>query len=375
MSVDELDPTAVDTLAGGLSPADDGARRITLARLRGPVTWWCVAAAAVAAIGYAAGTVFAGRLAVGPSGQLVGLLALCVLGGAVLDTAGRAAWAGVVDRAEGRLRGDLLSAALTQPLYALSETAVGEILDRVDDDTHELGMLLRRMAWDLVRTLLRAMPMWVVAGLTWWPAWVLFPVTAAVTALVVRRPAADVARLKVVEEVAWTDHAAVMEEGVAARDDLRSSLGQAYLIRRCAELSAAVHKRVGATCRAAARLGRRAGLLLHGLLAATAVAGVALATHDRLSTAGLVTLFLVTTSFVGQVDQVARHMPDLQEGLGALTRLRSMMAVSAEPIGGRAVPHGAVGISVRNLHFAYPHGTRSEARRVGNERPSHETTT
>src|SRR4051812_44132280 len=357
MSVDELTPTTVSTERAE-STADQLAaeRRITWARLRGRVAWWCVAAAGVAAVGYALGTVVAGRLAADPTGWLVALLALFVVGGAILDTAGRAGWAAVVDRAEGRLRGDLLVAALSQPLSALSETAVGEILDRIDDDTHQLGMLLRRAAWDLVRTLLRTVPMWVVAGLTWWPAWILFPVTAALTALVMRGPAAEGSRLKVEEEIAWTDHAAVMEEGVAARDDLRSSLGQAYLIRRCAELSALAHTRVAATCRAAATLGRRAGLVLHGLLAATAVAGVALATHDHLSTAALVTLFLVTTSFVGQVDMVARHMPDLQEGLGALTRLRSMMAVPAEPTGGRPVPTGAVGISVRNLQFAYPHG-------------------
>ncbi|MGH3743790.1 MAG: ABC transporter ATP-binding protein, partial [Mycobacteriales bacterium] len=255
-----------------------------------------------------------------------------------------------------RLRGDLLSAVLAQPLSVLAETAVGEVLDRVDDDTHELGTLLRRMAWDLVRTLLRILPMWVVAGVTWWPAWFLFPMTAAVTAVVVRGPAADVSRLKIEEEIAWTDHAAVMEEGVAARDDLRSSLGQAYLIRRLAELSAAVHARVAATCHAGARLGRRAGLVLHGLLAVVGVAGVLLAAGDRLSTAALVTLFLVTMSFVGQIDQVARHMPDFQEGLGALARLRSMMAVPAEPAGGLPMPPGAVGISVRHLHFAYPHG-------------------
>ncbi len=356
MSVNELTSTAVN--APRPTPSrGTAARHITLTRLRGTLTWWCVAAAAIAAIGYAIGTVVAGRLAVRPTGSLLQVLALCVVGGAALDTAARAAWAGVVDRAEGRLRGDLLSAALSQPLSALSETAVGEILDRIDDDTHELGTLVRRMAWDLVRTLLRTVPMWVVAGLAWWPAWALFPFTAGLTALVVRRPAAEVSRRKVAEEVAWTDHAAVMEEGIAARDDLRSSLGQAYLIRRCAELSAAVHTRVGATCRAAASLGRRAGLVLHGLLAATAVAGIVLATHGRLSTSALVTLFLVTTSFVGQIDQVARHMPELQEGLGALTRLRSMMAVPAEPAGGVAVPHGAVGINVRNLRFAYPHGT------------------
>jgi len=369
MSVEELTTVSVAAPQVGRPSDDAAARQITLTRLRGPVAWWSVTAAGVAAIGYAAGTVVAGRLAVRPSGWLVFALALFVVGGAILDTAGRAAWAGVVDRAEGRLRGDLLSAAMSQPLPALSETAVGEILDRVDDDTHELGMLLRRMAWDLIRTLLRVVPMWVVAGFTWWPAWILFPVAAALTTLVMRGPAGDVSRAKVEEEIAWTDHAAVMEEGVAARDDLRSSLGQAYLIRRCAELSAAVHVRVAATCSAAARLGRRSGLALHGLLAATAVAGVLLATHGRLSTASLVTLFLVTTSFVGQIDQVARHMPDFQEGLGALTRLRAMMAVPAEPTGGRAVPTGALGISVRDLRFAYPHGT-FELRDVNLEVPA-----
>src|SRR4051794_12010684 len=357
MSVDELTPTAVDGIPAPSTPYDVQSRRITQQRLRGPVTWWALAAAALASAGIALGTVVAGRIAVEPSAMLVWLLALCVVGGAILDTSGRAAWAGVVDRAEGKLRADLLAAAMAQPLSALSETAVGEILDRIDDDTHELGLLLRRMAWDLTRTMLGAVPMWVVAGVTWWPAWVLFPITAVLTTFLVRPLAREVGRRKVEEEMAWTDHAAVMEEGVAARDDLRSSLGQAYLLRRCAELSAAVHGRVAATCRAAASLGRRAGLVLHGLLAATAVAGVALATHDHLSIAQLVTLFLVTTGFVGEIDMVARHMPDLQEGLGALARLRSMMAVPAEPTGGRAVPAGAVGISVRGLSFAYPHGT------------------
>ena len=36
---------------------------------------------------------------------------------------------------------------------------------------------------------------------------------------------------------------------------------------------------------------------------------------DLDDTARLVTLFIVTTTFVGQVDMLARHLPDLQEGL------------------------------------------------------------
>jgi hypothetical protein len=116
--------------------------------------------------------------------------------------------------------------------------------------------------------------MWVVAGLTWWPAWVLFPLVGAGTVLVIRPLTAEMARRKVAEEIAWTAHAAAMEEGVAARDDVRSSLGQAFLVRRCAELSAEIHARVAATTDIASRMARRAGLLLHALLAVTAVGGV-----------------------------------------------------------------------------------------------------
>jgi ATP-binding cassette subfamily B protein len=343
--------------AAAALPDAPASRRVDLARLRTVVTWWSLGAAAVAAVAQTLGTLVAGRLAERPAGMLVALLGLCFIGSAVLDTAGRAAWSGVVDRAEGRLRADLLDAALHQPLAVLSEQAVGEVLDRVDDDTHELGTLLRRMVWDLVRTLLRAGPMWVVAGLTWWPAWLLFPLVGFGTVLLVRPLTAEVAQRKLAEEIAWTDHAAAMEEGVAARDDLRSSLGQAYLVRRCAELSAAVHMRVRASCISAAKIGRRAGLLLHGLLAGTALAGTYLVTRGNLSTAQLVTLFLVTTTFVGQIDQIARHLPDLQAGLGALTRLRSMLDAEPEPSGGRPVPSGPLGLSVRDLHFAYAEGT------------------
>lgn len=352
-------PDAEERALDAHPPADGSCRTVTLSRVRGRATVVALVAATLAAIGQASGTVVVGRVAAHPGAALVGVLGLCVVGGSLFDTVGRAVWAGVVDRAEGRLRADLLGAALHQTLDALSEQAVGEILDRVDDDTHELGTLLRRMAWDLVRMLLRLGPMWLVAGLTWWPAWIIFPVAGAATYFVARPLTAQVAERKFAEEVAWTEHAAAMEEGVAARDDLRSSLGQAYLVRRCTELSAAVHERVAFSCQSASRLGLRVGLLLHGLLAAIAVAGVALAADSRLSIASLVTLFLVTTQFVGQIDQTARHLPDLQGGLGAITRVRSLMDTVPEPTGGQLLRSGPVAISIRGLHFAHPHGTFS----------------
>jgi ABC-type multidrug transport system fused ATPase/permease subunit len=338
-------------------PLDDPSRTLDWRRLRSPFALAALVALTVGAVGAALGTVVAGRLAEDATLSGVALLALCLVGAAAIDTVGQVAWAGVVDRAEGRLRGDLLSAALHQPLGTLSEQAVGEVLDRVDDDTHAVGTLVRRQLWGMGRTVVGCVPMWVVAGVTWWPAWLLFPALAGVTVLVVRPSLGEIARRKVVEERAWTDNAAAFEEAVAARDDLRTSLGQAFAVRRLAELSAAVHRALDHVLVVETRMTRRAGTLLHALLAAVAVAGVALAAAGDLPVARLVTLFLVTAAFVGQFDQLARNLPDLQEGIGATLRIRELLETEPEPVGGAPVPGGPLALEVRDLRFAYAEGT------------------
>ncbi|MGG5260665.1 ATP-binding cassette domain-containing protein [Phycicoccus avicenniae] len=356
MGTTTVTPPASSALAPAEARPVAPGRRLDLRRLRGWSTGWALLASATGAVGRTLGTVVAGLLAANPSTRLVGLLALCVVGAAVLDTAGRTLWAAVVDRAEGRLRDDLVDAALAQPVHALGEQAVGEVLDRVDADTHDVGAMLRRQVWDALRSVFAAVPMWVVAGLTWWPAWALFPVAAAGSFLLVRRLLPTIAERKVVEEMAWTDHAAALEEGVTARDDLRTSLGQAHVVARLSRLSALVHERFRQVIDLQVRVTRRTGLLLYGMLAGTLVAGVAMAAGGGLSVARLVTLFLVTSTFVGQVDQMARHLPELQAGLGAITRLRQLLGAEPEPVGGLPVPGGRLDLEFRDLEFAYPEG-------------------
>ena len=90
------------------------------------------------------------------------------------------------------------------------------------------------------------------------------------------------------------------------------------------------------------------------VLAGTALVGVALVVNDHLDTASLVTLFLVTTMFVGQVDQLARHLPDLQEGFGAVIRLRGAARRRARADRRRAgLPDGPLDVRFADLHFAY----------------------
>lgn len=349
--------TGAPRTADAPAVATDPARRLDWRRLRGPVAVVALLALTVGAVGAALGTLVAGRLAEDPTGGLLLLLAGTLVGAAAVDAVGQVVWAGVVDRAEGRLRADLLSAALHQPLATLTEQAVGEVLDRVDDDTHAVGTLVRRQLWGVGRTLVGCVPLWVVAGLTWWPAWILFPVLGGLTALVVRPSLGEIARRKVVEERAWTDAAAALEEGVAARDDLRTSRGQAFAVRRLAEASAAVHRTLDRVLVVETAMTAKAGTLLHALLGAVAVAGVAVAGAGEMSVAQLVTLFLVTASFVGQFDMLARHLPDVQEGIGAIIRIREMLDSPPEPVGGRPVPDGPLDLELRDLHFSYAEGT------------------
>ena len=350
--------------AGGTT-TDEPARRVPLPsgrvpvdwrRIRRPLTLVCFSMSLLGAVAASLGSLVAGRLAEHATSTLVVLLAACVVGGALVDTVAKTIWAAVCDRAEGTLRADLLDAAMAQPLSELSEQAVGEVLDRIDDDTWEVGQLMRWGVWQAVRTLLASGPLWVVATLAWWPAAVLFPLTGLATFWVVRKLLPQVAERKVVEEAAWTDHAASTEEGVAARDDLRTALGQAHVLRRNARMAARVHAALDRVLQIEVRITRRSGGLLHGALAAVAVVGTALVLADDLSTARLVTLFLVTTMFVGGVDMLARHLPDLQEGFGAVLRLRSMLASPAEPTGGLSLPDGPLDVQFTGLEFTYGTG-------------------
>ncbi|MHA6624981.1 ATP-binding cassette domain-containing protein [Pseudonocardia sichuanensis] len=315
-----------------------------------------VTLAVLAAAAETLAAVVAGGVAAAPSAGAVALLAALLLGGTLLDTVGRTAFSGVVGRAEGRLRADLLHAALHQPLPALEDQAVGEVLDRVDDDARQLGVLMRRTGWAMGTAVLRSVLAWVVAGLTWWPAWIAFPLVTLLAAVLVRPLTRVVAERKLAEEAAWSDHSAQFEEAVAGRDDVRSSLGQPHVVRQYARRAHEVLRRVAATCAASSRVGRRTGLVLHGMLAALAVAGAALVSGGRLGLAELVTLWLLVTTFVGQLGNVSNQLPEVQAGLGALQRIRTLLSAPQEPVGGAPVPAGPAAVEVRDLTFAYPGG-------------------
>ena len=330
---------------------------ITVRRLRGTASVVALVMLAFAACCQVAGAVLAGRIAQLPTLVMVGWLAAAVVSMALFDTMGQFVWASVVDRAAGKLRRDLTKAVFAQPLSALADQAVGEILDRIDDDTQEVNTLLRVQVWMLLRTLISAVPMWVVAGVTWWPAWLLFPAAGAISWLAMRGLLPEIAPLKVAEEQAWTDHAAVLEESIAGRDDLRTSLGQPFAVRRLVELSRIVHERFLAVVTVQRTLALRTGLVLHALLATVVVLGVVLGVRQALDISSLVTVFLVTATFVGLLAHVAEQLPDVQAGLGAILRLRGLLDAQQEPRSDGELPDGPIDIDFRHVSFRYGEGT------------------
>lgn len=339
------------------SPAHHTDRTVTWRRVRTPLNLVALFVLLVGSVATVWGNVLAGRIAQTPSWELLRGLALAMVGGAMLDMLGRYIWFGEIDRVEGGLRRDLLDAALNQPLAALGEQAVGEVLDRVDDDTREVGNLMRWQSWMVLRALFGAIPMWIVAGLTWWPAWFMFPLFAGLTWLGMRSLLEPIRERKVVEEAAWTDHAAALEEAIAGRDDLRTSLGQSFAVRRLAQLSADVHEKFRRVIVLEKRIILRGTILLSALLAAVAVTGVVMAVGGGTTVAQLVTLFLITGQFVGVVSFVAEQMPDIQAGLGAVTRLRQMLALEPEPVGGDRIEADSVDLRFNHVSFTYEEGS------------------
>jgi ABC-type multidrug transport system fused ATPase/permease subunit len=274
-----------------------------------------------------------------------------------------------VARAEATLRSDLAAAALGQPLPALEEQAVGELLDRVNGDPERLTRAISGIGITLGQAAISLVVGWVAAGLVWWPAWVAFPLVAAVVLVFARRSARPLRDLSRRSSAAVSDHMAQLEEAVAARDDLRTAHGQRYVLRRYAELAARQIRLREDWSVAFSRVRLRTELPLDALVGAVLVGGMWAVTGGTLDVARLVTLWLLVTGFVGRVDVLGRLLPRLEEAIGTFQRVRDLLARPQEPVGGAPFPGGpdapgpaaptrstGADVELRDLTFTYGGG-------------------
>lgn len=337
-----------------------------------------VAAVAVPAALLAAGAssyaaVVTGRMAADPARDTLIVLAAVSAAVVVLDAVTWLVVQRSVARAEATLRADLAAAALGQPLPALEEQAVGELLDRVNSDPERLTRAISGIGITLGQAAISLVVGWVAAGLVWWPAWIAFPLVAAAVLVFARRSARPLRELSRRSSEAGSDHMAQFEEAVAARDDLRTAHGQRYVLRRYAELAARQIRLREEWSVAFSRVRLRTELPLDALVGAVLVGGVWAVSGGTLDVARLVTLWLLVTSFVGRVDVLGRLLPRVEEAIGTFQRVRDLLAAPQEPDGGAPFPgrtgsgrphpgetgsdpSSGVDVELRDLTFGYDGG-------------------
>jgi len=303
--------------------------------------------------------VVTGRLTADPTMGHLAWFAGLTVASLVLGWVSTWLWRHLTALGQVRLRGQLLNAALHQPLPVLEEQAVGELLERTDSDPVSLFNTLRWLGQGVLSSALGAVAAWVTAGITWWPAWIAFPIIGTVAWLVSRGRTTQVRAASVELEAAWAADSAQFEETLAAADDLRTSGGQSFALRRAARRAARALQANVAMSWISNVIGVRLSVVLAAFTGLVVLGGVWAVTHEQIDTARFVTLFLLVGSFSGQFHSLVRVLPDIQESLGTLTRVRDLLGSPPEPSGGQHLAHlgdesrSGVDVVLRDLTFTY----------------------
>jgi ATP-binding cassette, subfamily B, bacterial len=250
------------------------------------------------------------------------------------------------------LRRRLCRVAFGQDLPTLETTPVGELLDRIDGDVYQVAAEIRGSGVRIAQSLAVGMLSIVTAIAVWWPAGLGMVVVATVLIAGLARRTREIGPVRVAEEEAWSDLAAVMEESIHGQDDVRTSLARPYVLRLYARRAAQVLARGRRVWRMSARVSAIASGVMRAAIALVVLGGAAALATGHLDAARLTTVWLLVLSFTFTVDHVARLIPELQNALGAWGRVNLLRAARQEPVGGQTPSAGDV--TIRDLTFTYP---------------------
>ncbi|KUL27395.1 ATP-binding cassette domain-containing protein [Actinoplanes awajinensis] len=303
------------------------------------------------AAGSAAALALAGPVLVDRSGTLFAVLA-GALGAAVLSDVfvGLVAARLTADWAA-RVRRGLNRVAFGQDIPTLENTPVGELLDRIDSDVYQVGSELRGSGVRLLQSLAVATLSIGTAFLVWWPAGVAMVVVAVLIFLTMNKPIQRISPVRIAEEEAWSDLAAVMEEAIHGQDDVRTSLAAPYVQSLYADRAREVLARGRRVWRASSKVTMWAGAITRTLIASLVVVGAWALASGHIDGARLTGVWLLALGFGGTLEQVTRMVPELQNALGAWSRVQMLSAVAQEPSEGEPPVDGD--LEVRDLTFRY----------------------
>src|SRR4051812_18088885 len=249
------------------------------------------------------------------------------------------------------VRRRLCRVALGQDVPTLERTPVGELLDRIDSDVYQVATELRQSGVRITQSAVAGVLATVTAFIVWWPAGVVMALLAAVLVLRLSGPLQRIGPAREREEEAWSDLAAVMEESIHGQDDVRTSLGQAYVLRIFARRASQVLTRGQVVFVASAKVTVIASGAIRIAIAALVAGGAWALVTGHIDAARLTAVWLLALAYGATIEHVSRMVSELQYGLGAWQRVQLLLGAGQEPAGG--LPSRDGHLEVRDLTFTY----------------------
>jgi len=305
----------------------------------------------LSAAGQAGALALAGPVLVDRSAVLFAVLAAALATSVLGDVFVGLVAAGLTADWAARVRRGLNRVAFGQDLPTLENTPVGELLDRIDSDVYQVGAELRGSGVRLAQSMAVATLSIVTAFFVWWPAAIGMVLVSVLLYLTMNKPIQRISPLRIAEEEAWSDLAAVMEESVHGQDDVRTSLAAPYVRRLYARRASEVLRRGRLVWRNSAKITMGAGSITRTLIAVLVVVGAWALFTKNIDGARLTGVWLLALGFGGTLEHVTRMVPELQNALGAWSRVQLLQNVPQEPTEGLPPVDGD--LVVRDLTFRY----------------------
>lgn len=303
------------------------------------------------AAGQAGALALAGAVLVNRSMTLFTVLAAALVASVLSDVVVGLISARLTADWAARARRGLNRVAFGQDLPSLENTPVGELLDRIDSDVYQVGSELRGSGVRIAQSVAVATLSVLTAFFAWWPAGVAMIFVSILLYLTMNKPIQRLSPQRISEEESWSDLAAVMEESVHGQDDVRTSLAAPYVRRLYAQRAAEVLRRGRLVWHSSSRITMGAGAITRSLIAGLVVVGAWALLTGNISGARLTAVWLLALGFGGTLEHVTRMVPELQNALGAWSRVQLLSDVPQEPTGGAEPVDGD--LVVRDLTFRY----------------------
>ncbi|HUR78862.1 MAG TPA: ABC transporter ATP-binding protein [Acidimicrobiales bacterium] len=257
-------------------------------------------------------------------------------------------------RTTNALRVDLTAHVLGLDASFHAEHGAGEMLERIDGDVSAIAGFFGRF---VVNVLGSAVFLAGVLVLLWredWRVGALLTAFAAASVLYLTRGGGFVGRRSHESRVVHADIAGYLEERLSALPDIKANGGDGATMRGLRE-----------------RLARRFNVDRDALLAASLFSGaanaaLAVATLSSLATAawlerrgaislgGVYLVFRYTGMLRMPLERLSRHMNSFQRAMGAIVRVRELMATQRRVTDGAGtLPSGALAVEFLGVDFAY----------------------